>query len=267
MKKNYPLLKKIFKYKDFSIIEEKDLIYIMRNAPLVKKEEKERFEKELFSLLTSRVWDWKKTDIDDCTILLYSIYTQNYQILDYLIDNKHYDITSFDLIINKAIHASHRTVGFDMLDKIFSYPQIHKDYLESTILDLLIASLNYSESMFINKSTKALDLLSKIDDKEKLFTLTLYSILQTKIDDTNRISLVIENYPLEVSIKRQAIESIGIKDSPKTSYFFVNPFKLFPSQEIYKKNLDIMNKWKGYYDLSENLENSAFKSKIKAKKV
>lgn len=267
MSKQYPFLKKFFKIDDFDNLEEKNLIYMMRNALLVKIDKKDKFNKELLLLIKSKNWDWSKKDIDGCTVLLYAIYTQSETILDYLIESNTYDISKFDMSINEAILSANRSANFEMLDKILSYPQLNNEYKSSIVLDLLVLPLYYSDKMFLNKNAKAMDLVSIIKDKERLFTWMTHKILEADISDTNRVFFIIDNYPLPIVTKKMIIENIDIKDMPQSLFFKKLNLNELKRRDSYTKNKEMMGKWVNYQNLSQKITETLSSNNLKINKI
>lgn len=250
MKNKYLLLKTTFKINNFNTILEKDLIYMMRNAALIKDGKKEQFEQEFLSLLQSKNWNWFIKDIDDCTILLYSIYTNSNVILNYLIDNDFYSIREHNLVVQNAINSANRMINFDMLDKIFSYSELNTKYKDNAILDLFLYAFQCSDTVYNKRVNKAFSLLDEIDNKKNLFVEVLESLLKNnRINDSTRIINWLEEYPLFINDKIEITNQIYNKISnyeDKSSLLFFNDEK---SSSI----KFLLDKWKSYYSLNIKL--------------
>lgn len=224
-------LKQKFPNQDFNHISEKDIIFMSRTCLAKRDINYHYYEKEILEIIQSKNWNWEEKDIDGCNLLTYPIYNQAFNIVNYLINEKKYDLSLYRKDISTALSASIMLNGM-MLEKLLTY-SLHQDYpyelLKKVYSFILIMTHNENDeyrNIYLKHSKTILSTMNQPDYKR-----ILKDMMEISEDKYNLAYLVI-----------YFLENMEIKETDKLKY--IEELKEESTMQNNKRMWSDLEKWK-----------------------
>ena len=236
------------KYKKKFIVEEiteKDIIYFCRDALAHSLTEKNKgnnqksiYEKEILSLIKLKEWDWFAKDIDKNIILTYPVYNNAFTIVEYILENKKYNLEQYNEQCSGALKACIMLTGEKMQEYILS-KNIHSEY----ITDMAFKAYTMSEYVMPKYKNEYLKKAEELIQINTNFEKLVMNFL--KYDEFEKVRqtfyLFLEEHPLPIIDKREYIATV-LQDIQEQK-----------SGAKYKAKYIDLGKWLQYNELNDKL--------------
>jgi hypothetical protein len=247
------LKKQYSKNFDFSDLNEKDIIYFCRDSltPYRNHSQKvqQEFENEILSIIQSKEWDWSIKDIDKNTILTYPIYNNAHSIVKYLLDNKKYDVKTYDKDMSNSLCSCITILGDKMLKNIMEYG-IHPKYIDDMINKAYLYASIMSEKdtceVYLNTASYLLEKnLSLNNISPYLFNGTISHLILNNNENKypylkTALHHLLENYPLDIKKKDFHVKK------------FFDPI-IWKSKKLPQDISSCLENWRNYHSLNNEL--------------
>lgn len=239
----------------FTFNTEKDIIYFCRsnfgNYKKHTKKTREMYEKTTLRAIKSKEWNWQAKDIDNNTILTYPVYNNCYLIVQYLLENKIYNITKYEEYISQALCSCIMLTGEKMMNQILSYHDL---------------DIRYKSDMAV----KALEMGSYIIAYKKDYVDKALTIMSTSISFEHMMVKIMKSVSIEEEQMYCLLEYplMSFKDKKDIINKMCN-IDFFKADEmvIYsiKNKMKIIDKWEFNHNLEYDLIKKDEKNNSKLK--
>lgn len=176
--------------------------------------QKALYEKEILSLIKLIDWDWFAKDIDRNIILTYPVYNNAFTIVEYLLENKKYNIEQYHPEISHSLQSCIMLTGEKMQDYLLS-KNIHSEYITDMAFKAYTRSDYVMSEYKIDYMNKAQKLIHLNTNFSKLLINFITDTEFEKMRDT--FYRFLEEHPTPLQDKIKCISTILTKLEEKKS--------------------------------------------------